>query len=312
MKEALLAAALFAAAYFAFRGLALKRALKEAARELAELEEDLSQNRFLHLPMPDAALESFIKAVNACLAKIRRERCQYEQREREFQQQIENISHDLRTPLTVILGYLRLMKESGAGAESLEVIERNAQALERLVGQFYMYSQLNAQEYALTPMSLDIGRLLRESLLANEQLLSQADLDVTCKLPEGPVMAWGDAQALERVFANLFQNAGRYAYSELSVGLEEQEDGVEISFINDTERLSPEEALQLFERFYRRDPARSQSGSGLGLTVAKGLAEAMGGRLTAECSQAAGKAVKAGAECTKNQLCLRLWLGRGQ
>lgn len=314
MKDVLLAAVLLMAGYFIFRCAALKRALRDAAQEMTEIAADLSRNRFLHLPMPDEALERFIGAVNSGLEAARRERCAYERREREFQQQIENISHDLRTPLTVILGYLQLMKEPGAGAESLEVIERSARTMERLVGQFYLYSQINAQDYTLTCVPLDVGRLLRESLLANEQVLARAGLEVTCSLPDGPVTVWGEAQALERVFANLFQNAGRYACSELFVGLKEEEDGAEISFINDTEALLPEDVSQLFERFYRQDSARGQGSSGLGLTVAKGLAEAMGGKLTAERRPMTDRtaAEEAGsAKCTRSRLCLRLRLGRG-
>ena len=113
MKEVILAIAVLAAGYFCFRLLALKRALGKAERELQEIGRELSQNRFLHLPLPDRDLERFIGTVNGTLEQIRRERREYEKREREFQHQIENISHDLRTPLTVILGYLGIMREPG-------------------------------------------------------------------------------------------------------------------------------------------------------------------------------------------------------
>ncbi len=353
MTEAILAAALLTAGYFAFRWLTLRKALLAAERELREIQGDWSQNRFLHLPLPDAALERLIGTVNAGLEKSRGEWRSYEKRERQFQQQIENISHDLRTPLTVILGYLQWMKEGAKGASGgnrldgggpdftveeraqlLTVLERNARAMERLVGQFYLYSQLHAQDYPLTMALIDVGRLLKETLLANEQALSQAYLKVSCEIPQGAIMAWADGEALERVFTNLLQNAARYAAGRLSVclrvnaaGSEEAPGGVEFIFANDTDSLSPEEIPLLFERFYRQDKARAQGGSGLGLTVARELAEAMGGTLTAELlpaqescggGKAAGKAeqadgglrgreaVNAGAEA--NWLRLRLWL----
>lgn len=301
MKELILVIAVLAAGYFCFRFLALKRALGKAERELQEIGRELSQNRFLHLPLPDRELERFIGTVNGTLEQIRRERREYERREREFQHQIENISHDLRTPLTVILGYLGIMREMGrsgegrltgetalssehgaGGEDILAVIERNARAMERLVGQFYTYSQLNAQDYRLTPQALDAGRLLRESLAANYQILARARLEVSCQLPEHPVEVWADAEALERIFANLFQNAGRYAAGRLWIYLEERPEDVLFCFENDADGLTPETVSRLFERFYRQDKARGQGGSGLGLTVAKGLAEAMGGRMSAE------------------------------
>ena len=93
-----------AAGYLAFRYFALKNALQKADQDLREILEDLSQNRIVRLPLPDRDLEKFTGSVNATLEEIRRERLSYEEREARFQELIENISHDLRTPLTVILG----------------------------------------------------------------------------------------------------------------------------------------------------------------------------------------------------------------
>ncbi|MCM1173395.1 MAG: HAMP domain-containing histidine kinase [Clostridium sp.] len=289
MIDWLLTFALIIAGYFALRYFFIKHALKEINRELQDIQRDMAQNQILHLPMPERDLEQLIFTINTALDEVRRERQSYERREKEFQQQIENISHDLRTPLTVILGYIRFMKKSMKEGnplqdqtEALSVIERKAGTMEKLVSQFYSYSRLNAQDYPLNLQEIDVCRLLRESLMDNYQILEKAGLKVESRLPEHPVMVWGEADALERIFSNLFQNAGRYADSFLEIHIKESREKTLITLTNDTDKISKEELPYLFDRFYVQDGARNQDGTGLGLTVARLLAEAMDGALTVE------------------------------
>lgn len=384
IPAAVLLCVLFAvvSGYFAFWYFALKRALKEMNRDLLEIQKDVSRNQILHLPLPDRTLEQVMESVNGTLEGVRRQRLEYEKREAEFQKQIEDISHDLRTPLTVILGYLTWMKRDMAQtidflqmessdipeqvatqathphqtassdipeqrtgriespniaeqhtgrmeslniaeqhigriepsdipekrtkrtassdipeqrtaqkaaweifsrqAESLEILERNARAMERLVSQFYAFSQLNARDYSLEIRDVDVCRLLKESLAGHWQMLEKACLRLESHLPEHPVMVRGNKDACERIFANMLQNAGRYAHNYLDIHMSESCGLVQVLFQNDSVRLKEDDIPNLFNRFYRNDAARSQGGSGLGLTIAKSLAEAMGGTLTAQ------------------------------
>lgn len=285
--------AIIAGGYFAFRYFTLCHALCKVGLELQEIKKDLTQNRILHLPLPNKSLEMLLGTVNSTLAELKTERLNYRKREKEFQQQIAHISHDLRTPLTVILGYLKYIKKMESTeklAEALGIIEQKAQAMSRLVAQFYDFSLLSAQGYACAIQELDACRMLREALLGSYQLLEEKRLDVEAHLPNCPIPAKGDPEALERIFANLFQNAGRYASAFLKIELSQQPEKVCITFTNDAGHCTPEDIPYLFERFYRKDPARSQSGTGLGLTIAKSLAEAMGGSLTAELIEGEGAA----------------------
>lgn len=283
----LCAAFAMAGGYFAFRYFALKRALREMHQDLLEIQKDVARNQILHLPLPNRTLEQVMESVNGTLEEARRQRMEYEKREAEFQKQIEDISHDLRTPLTVILGYLAWMKrdtlERRSGmAESLEILERNARAMERLVSQFYAFSQLNARDYSLEIREVDVCRLLRESLAGHWQMLKKARLRLESHLPEHPVMVRGNKDALERIFSNMLQNAGRYAHSYLDIHMSESCGLVQVLFQNDSVKLREDDIPHLFNRFYKNDVSRSKGGSGLGLTIAKSLAEAMGGTLTAQ------------------------------
>ncbi len=272
--------------YFAFRYLSILYAFGEITKELQEIQKDLTQNQSLHLPIPNRNLEKVLCTLNNTLEEIRKERQKYEKREKEFRRQIENISHDLRTPLTVILGYLKFMKKADKEpemdknlSEALEIIERKAEIMKILVTQFYDFSRLNAGDYSLTLNNVDISRTLRESLTGNYQVLDQSNLAIEVDIPEHPIWVIGDDSALERIFFNLFQNAGRYAESFLTISIKEDMENVSISFINDTNMLSEEDIPHLFDRFYMQDSSRNQGGTGLGLTVAKSLAEEMEGIL---------------------------------
>ena len=274
---------LASAIFFAVRFFLLKRAIRGADRDLQEIRKDLQQNQILHLSTPDREVESLMKTVNQTLEDIRTERQEYEKRERAFQSEIENISHDLRTPLTVILGYLKWMKvQQEQTPEMLETIERKAEYMQKLVEDFYDLSRLTAKDYEVEMKTADVGRILREALMDSYQMLEHQKLELNAKIPDHAIEVPGDEAALERIFSNLLQNAGRYAHRFLQVFIVESGERVWICFENDVENMKASDAEQLFERFYRKETARTQGGTGLGLTVAKQLASAMGAELTAD------------------------------
>ncbi|MCB2354673.1 sensor histidine kinase [Clostridium estertheticum] len=272
--------------YFAFRYLSILYAFREITKDIREIQKDLTQNQILHLPIPNRDLEKVLCSFNYTLDEIRKERQNYEKREKGFQKQIENISHDLRTPLTVILGYLKLIKKTDKElnmdkelAEALEIIEHKAETMKILVAQFYDFSRLNAGDFGLTLNNVDISRTLKKSLMGNYQILERSHLAIEVNIPEHPIWVMAEDSALVRIFLNLLQNAGRYADSFLRISMKEDDENVLISFINDTNMLSEDDIPHLFNRFYMQDSSRNQGGTGLGLTVAKLLAEEMGGIL---------------------------------
>lgn len=164
----------------------------------------------------------------------------------------------------------------------VETIERKAKTMQRLVTDFYDLSRLSARDYEVEIKETDVGRILRESLMDSYHILEKRALELEAEIPEHIIEVLGDASALERIFLNLIQNAGRYAQSFLHVFVREQKQQVWICFENDAFNVTEADVEHLFERFYRKDRARTQEGTGLGLTVAKQLAEAMEAKLTAE------------------------------
>ena len=275
----LFAIALIAAIYFAVRFYLLRSAIVRADGELKDINSHITQNHVLRLPVPDRALGALMTTINATLQKVREERNSYAERERLFRSQIEAISHDLRTPLTVIIGYLKLMRPDDGDRE---VILRKAQSMQKLIAAFYEYSRVIAGDFTIEMRPLDLNRTLKEVFADNCVLLEAKELKVITSFPDCPVGVEADPAALERVIVNLIQNAASYAKKFFSLTLSVREGRAVAIFENDAKELKEEQLPRIFDRFYMADSSRGSGGTGLGLTIAKNLVDLMGGTLTAD------------------------------
>lgn len=230
------AGAVMAAVYFAARSFLLKRSLRRASVELREITQSLEENRVLKLETADRDLEEFLVQINRALGEIRQEKNEFRRQEKEFKRQIENISHDLRTPLTSILGYLKLMDTESMPVderENLDTVRRKAEALSRLVGQFYDYSRVTSGDYRPELEEMDLCRLLRETVLDSWKEIEEKHLEFSFHIPERPVMMRGNENCSERIIRNLLQNAVRYAEHCLEISLKEENGSVILVFEND-------------------------------------------------------------------------------
>ena len=276
----------FIAVYFCFRYYSLTAGLKRLSTELKMMEDSWGQAQTLKLSMPDKYLADFLISLNHYLAQVEQHVLYFQKRELRFQKQIENISHDLRTPLTVIVGYLKWMQANEQEqpvdeelVKNLAVLTNKAESMKSLVEQFYDYARLRSSDYQIHLKQVDLARVLKESLLGHYQLLEAAQLSVDIDIPDSAVYVSADENSLERIFNNLLQNAGRYADTFLNIRLSIQEQQVCISFRNNSQTLQEEDVPYLFEEFYMKDSSRHQVGTGLGLAVARQLAKVMNGSL---------------------------------
>jgi len=236
-------------------------------------------------------VESFLFAVNENLEGIRKLRIAYGKKEEKLKEEIENISHDLRTPLTAILGYLKMM-DSGAMSseeqESLKIVRKKAGELQKLIEQFYELSRVSDGNFQMKMEETDAGRILRECCLSHYGLLEK--LKVELSLLETPVKIRGNEEALTRVFVNLLQNSVRYGQTELSVSIQKKEKEAVFIFANDIEEGTElSEPSRIFDRFYMQEASRTKGGTGLGLTVSRYLVEYMNGKIWAEYKKAEKK-----------------------
>lgn len=261
------------------------RALRSAAEQLKELERTGSSAR-LRLAVPNRAAEELLQEVNALLEARRTDQAAWREQEKSLRRQISNVSHDLRTPLTSILGYLQLLEDPALPEEErreyLTIIENRSKALQSLITSFYELSRLEGGEYPLEQVPVNLHASLSGLLASFYNDFMDKGFDMTVELEEGlpPVLA--DEGAVLRVFTNLIRNALDHGQGRMEVRLYREGEQVVSLFRNETADLTAEDVPHVFDRFFTSDKMRTGRNTGLGLAIVKALAERMGCRVTAE------------------------------
>lgn len=259
--------------------LVLRHSLREAAEELDEkLRTDT--NTLISISSGDRAMQSLVTHINRQLQALRRERLRLHSGNAELTAAVTNISHDLRTPLTAICGYLDLLEQepqTEAAARYLAVLRERTDAMRALTEELFRYSVLTATADELHTEPVCLNDVLEQSLAAAYGALSARGITPSVQLPEEKVIRPLDAAALRRVFDNILSNAAKYSDGDLAVVL--APDG-EVTFSNRASALSRVEAARLFDRFYTVDSARGSTG--LGLSIAKLLTEKLHGTISAD------------------------------
>ena len=266
---------------------AQRRSLRGAARQLRELEEQGSAAR-IRLAAPNGTAEDLLEAVNRLLELRRADRAESRAREQELRRQISNISHDLRTPLTSILGYLQLLEgedlTAAQRAEYLAVVKSRAQALQSLITSFYDLSRLEGGEFPLEVRPVDLRGAIAQLLAAFYNDFTDAGFDVEVDLPEGLPSVQVDPGGVLRVFTNLLRNALDHGAGPMEIRAWPEGERVVTTFSNAAPGLSEEDAGHVFDRFFTADKMRTGRNTGLGLAIVKSLGEQMGAGVRSELS----------------------------
>lgn len=256
----------------------LRHGIKGLRRDLAE-RRGQDTNTLLSLPCRDRELRRLASALNQELRALRQERLRYQQGDKELKEAVVNISHDLRTPLTAISGYLQLLQGQDLPPDTrryLEQIGGRVQAMKRLTEELFRYSVVVSEEN-LAREPVDLRRAVEEALLSFYGALEGRGIEPQVRLPETPVIRQLDPAAVNRVLGNILTNALKYSAGDLEVTLEESG---RLTFSNAAPGLDPVAAGRLFDRFYTVEAARNSTG--LGLSIAKELTQRMGGEMGAE------------------------------
>ncbi len=271
--------------FLAARLCLLHRAIRRAAGDMEEIEDQPESNRQLKTASIDCSLERLLKQINVVYRARQLERIRYKRRELQIRQEIENISHDLRTPLTSILGYLDLIEDEETTAQEREeylgIIRRRARVLQSFIQDFYEISRIQADDYPIKRTSILVQGLVKEVIVAYYHSFEERHIQVHISLEESPCRLLADRNQLERILNNLIQNALKYARRNFSIKQFVTGDHCVLQFINDAEGISEEDLGRIFERFYTVDQSRSGQSSGLGLTIAKTLTEKLKGTIEA-------------------------------
>ncbi|WP_345784140.1 sensor histidine kinase [Paenibacillus lacisoli] len=203
---------------------------------------------------------------------------------------ITGISHDLRTPLTSIIGYIELLKSNSfQNEEEYQRFVQNAYHravhLKEMLDDLFEYTRLTSNETLLKLQRIDISQLLNQLLFEFEPIANENNILIEKRIKDSPVIALVDSEKMVRAIDNLLMNALKYSIKPgtVQVIMKTNEKQLMIQVENKGNPLTPEQVSKIFERFYKVDHSRTsegiQSGAGLGLSIARNIVELHGGNL---------------------------------
>ncbi|MBR7019630.1 MAG: HAMP domain-containing histidine kinase [Lachnospiraceae bacterium] len=262
----------------------MKRAMRQIADEFGARIRDDSDTS-VGSPDRDKDLCRLVDVLNRELHTMRAAERACGKSVADLNRAVANLSHDLRTPLTAIGGYLTLLAETDDTAEReqyLKVLGERTAVMRQLTEELLQYSVIVSNDQSEDTEELSLNTVLAESIAGAYPMFSERGITPDISMPDAPVLRKVNRTELSRMFANLLTNAVRYSDGDLSVSLAENGD---VTFSNAASGLDPVLAGQLFERFFTVETGAR--GVGLGLSIVSTLAERMGG--SAEAKYADGR-----------------------
>ena len=246
---------------------------------------DIDTNQKVTLSFQNRSLQNLAREINKNIDKKQQTEVKYKHMDMELRQAIANISHDLRTPLTSIIGYIQLIKSDDLSKdeknEYMDIILNRAKSLKMLIAGFFDLSRLEANEYAFELESISLSNILCELIASFYNDFTNKEIEPLIEIDESVPEIIGDENAIRRVFSNLIQNALKHGDRFISVSLKKDGNYIVTTFTNNANNLNPDDIDHLFERFFTGDRTRTGKNTGLGLAITKALVEQMGHSITA-------------------------------
>ena len=233
----------------------------------------------------DKALIHLSSQINRLLDDRQRIQADFRRSEISAKNMLSNISHDIRTPMTVILGYLEIMRLEAEGKDKMVAkVEQKARKVMELINQFFTLAKLESGDTQVEMGRVNLSECCRENVLDFYELLTQKEFQVEIEIPEESVFVEGNEEALQRILFNLISNAVRYGSDGKYLGIAVRTEGA-FALIHVTDRgkgIEKAFAGTVFERLFTMEDSRNREiqGNGLGLTIARNLAVKMGGDIT--------------------------------
>lgn len=257
--------------------------LHRSAQEIADAFRDrltADTNTLIDISTRDPYMRKLAADINVQLRLLRKERHRYQQGDMELKEAVTNISHDLRTPLTAINGYLDLLErqeKSETVQRYLSQIQNRTEVLKDLTEELFRYSVVISSVTDMQVEQVNLNGVLEESIASFYVALTERGITPTINIPEKRIIRNLNKTAMLRVFSNLLNNAIKYSDGDLAISLLESG---EVIFTNTATGLNEIQVGKLFDRFFSVEAARNSTG--LGLAISKALVEQMNGTISAQ------------------------------
>lgn len=258
---------------------------KEINRLTLELKKLNSEGKIekLRLSLPNKNIENLIVEINTLIDDKRKMENIYKEKDMELREAIANMSHDLRTPLTSIMGYVYLLNDDKLDKEErkeyLKIIEKRSLVLNDLITNFYGLSRIQADQYEIKFEPVNLELVLGEIIAAFYETLDYNFGEPEINIEEGLGPVLGDKQALNRIFTNLIENIIKHGEGEVKISLKKKNKYIVMEFSNKAEELESKDVNRIFEKFFTKDRMRTGQNTGLGLAIVKLLVEKQGQKI---------------------------------
>lgn len=264
-----------------------KRQVQKICRQLAFINQH-DTNMKLSEDCPVAELNTLSGEINRLLEQTTKMNHEVRKNEEIFKDTITNISHDIRTPLTSLDGYFQLLQQSNSQTDReryIAIIQERIVSLNDMLEELFTYTKLQNDKYELALENVDFGKIVYNTMFAFYEDFQVKEIEPEIDFSEEKYMVLANKEAVRRVLQNIIKNAMEHGDTKLELKLYHTNHQVVFECSNDIKNVEEIDVAQIFTRFYKADSARTQSSTGLGLSIAKGLVEKMGGAIEANLEE---------------------------
>lgn len=263
----------------------VEKNLKDITKEIQNIVDNNTDEKLMVFTANDEVLE-LLSQINRLLIKYQKIKVDFGKSEESIKKMLSNISHDIKTPVTVILGYLEIMRIKSPEDGNLIKLENKTKELVELINEFFNLAKLESNDMDMEIKKVNINEICRESILDFYNILDREEFFVDIDIPEEDIFVYGNNETINRILNNLISNVIRYGYDGkyLGIVLKKDKKFAYIDIVDKGMGIDKEFMENIFERLHTLDDSRNKrvQGNGLGLTIAKKLAENLGGDIFLE------------------------------
>ncbi|WP_123052795.1 HAMP domain-containing sensor histidine kinase [Clostridium sp. JN-1] len=264
---------------------AYKRQIRYITDQIREFKERKT-NKKINTEIKDKNIEELAYEINEYLELYKKNEQEKIVFENTLKQGIANMSHDLRTPLTSIIGYLKLLQNDEIDKkEALDILKDKTNKLNVLINDFFELASIESEDYELDMTKVNLTNVLNDEILSLYEAFQSKGFEPNINILDKPIFIIGDKDSLERIIDNLLSNTLKYAEKDIEINLKESNDKVILKISNICTSIDEKDVLHMFDRFYVADKVRKEQGIGLGLSIVKSLMEKMDGIITSKFEQ---------------------------
>ena len=262
---------------------------REFRRINKEITNNLDEYVNIKTKSVDKDVEILVQNINLIFDSKQKVVAEKKKNEEELRASITNMSHDLRTPLTSIMGYLQMIRSEKASEtdkkEYMDIVEKRTRSLQQLISSVYDLSRIEGNEYNFNYKKVNLSNVLCENIALFYNDFINNSIEPVIEIEEGIKEIISDEGAITRIFSNLIGNMIKHGENFVKITLKQENDVIITEFINKATGLTQENVDKLFDRFYTVDNSRSDRNTGLGLYITKILVEKLGHNIKANLKE---------------------------